>query len=263
VDEPLREWALRMGELGLEGKGVIVTGAAGGLGRAFALGFARAGAKVAVADCNIEGARETVALIEKERGEAIALLVDVADEGSTQAMARDAAKALGGVHALVNNAALYATLSRRPFLEIDAGEWDRVMAVNLKGPFLCAKAAAPLMRGRGGAIVNVASATVYSGSPNWMHYVASKGGVIAMTRVMARELGADDITVNTLAPGFTLTEASLGVMENAATYGVERGAIKRAGVPEDIVGAALFLASQQARFMTGQTLVVDGGRQFL
>ena len=108
----------------------------------------------------------------------------------------------------------------------------------------------------------MASATVMSGSPLWMHYVASKGGVIAMTRVMARELGADNITVNALAPGFTLTEASLGMMENAATYGVERGSIKRAGVPEDIVGAALWLASPLASFMTGQTVIVDGGRQF-
>lgn len=252
-----------MGELGLQGKSVIVTGAGGGLGRAFALGFARAGAKVAAADVNLAGARETAALVNEAHGEAVALAVDVADEASTRAMAEAAAQAFGGIDALVNNAGLYATLKRAPFLEIDPEEWDRVMAVNLKGPFLCARAAVPHMRGRGGAIVNVASATVLSGSPLWMHYVASKGGVIAMTRVMARELGGDDITVNALAPGFTLTEASMGMMENAATYGVERGAIKRAGMPEDIVGAALFLASPHARFMTGQTIVVDGGRQFI
>jgi NAD(P)-dependent dehydrogenase (short-subunit alcohol dehydrogenase family) len=252
-----------MGELGLQDKAVVVTGAAGGLGRAFALGFARAGAKVAVADLDLSGARETAELIAREGGEAVALRVDVADEGATLAMAADAAKAFGGVDALVNNAGLYATLTRRPFTEIDVAEWDRVMAVNLKGPFLCARAVAPHMRGRGASIVNVASATVFSGSPMWMHYVASKGGVIAMTRVMARELGSDEITVNALAPGFTLTEASLSVMENAASYGVERGAIKRAGLPDDVVGAALFLASKHARFITGQTIVVDGGRQFL
>jgi NAD(P)-dependent dehydrogenase (short-subunit alcohol dehydrogenase family) len=252
-----------MGELGLQGKSVIVTGAGGGLGRAFALGFARAGAKVAAADVNLAGARETAALVNEVHGEAVALAVDVADEASTKAMAEAAAHAFGGIDALVNNAGLYATLKRAPFLEIDPEEWDRVMAVNLKGPFLCARAAVAHMRGRCGAIINVASATVLSGSPLWMHYVASKGGVIAMTRVMARELGGDEITVNALAPGFTLTEASMGVMENAATYGVERGAIKRAGMPEDIVGAALFLASPHARFMTGQTIVVDGGRQFI
>jgi NAD(P)-dependent dehydrogenase (short-subunit alcohol dehydrogenase family) len=247
-----------MGELGLTGKVVIVTGAAGGLGRAFARGFAGAGARVAVADVNLQGARETAREI---GGDAMALGVDVSDEASTQAMARDVAGTFGGIDALINNAGLYATLSRRPFWEIPVEEWDRAMAVNLRGPFLCAKAVVGHMRGRGGAIVNVASATVFSGSPLWMHYVASKGGVIAMSRVMARELGPEDITVNTLAPGFTLTEASLGV--NAASYGVDRGAIKRAGVPEDIVGAALFLASKHARFVTGQTLIVDGGRQFL
>ena len=251
-----------MGELGLQDKSVIVTGAAGGLGRAFALGFAKAGAKVGVADYNLAGAKETVGLIEGQGGRAVALAVDVSDEASCLAMARGAAEAFGGIDALVNNAGLYATLKRQPFFEIPVEEWDRVMAVNLKGPFLCAKAVHAHLRARGGAIINVASATVMSGSPLWMHYVASKGGVIAMTRVMARELGADNITVNALAPGFTLTEASLGMMENAATYGVERGSIKRAGVPEDIVGAALWLASPLASFMTGQTVIVDGGRQF-
>lgn len=252
-----------MGELGLQDKSVVVTGAAGGLGRAFALGFAKSGAKVVVADYNLAGARETVGLIEGQGGGAVAVAVDVSDEASCFAMARAAMEAFGAIDALVNNAGLYATLKRQPFFEIPVEEWDRVMAVNLKGPFLCAKAVQSHMRARGGAIVNVASATVMSGSPLWMHYVASKGGVIAMTRVMARELGGDNITVNALAPGFTLTEASLGMMENAATYGVDRGSIKRAGVPDDIVGAALWLASPLAGFMTGQTVVVDGGRQFL
>ncbi len=116
---------------------------------------------------------------------------------------------------------------------------------------------------KSGAIVNISSATVMSGSPLWLHYVASKGAVIAMTRALARELGDDNITVNAIAPGFTLTEASLGLMDNAAEYGVGRGALKRASQPEDMVGAAVFLASPAAGFITGQTLVVDGGRQFL
>ncbi len=252
-----------MSELGLQGKVVIVTGGGAGLGRAFSLGFAKAGAKVAVADVNLAGAEDTAVQIRSEGGAAIALRVDVADEASTEAMAADAVKAFGAIDVLVNNAGIYASLKRRPFFEIPVEEWDRVMAVNLKGPFLCAKAVHPHMRARGGKIVNVASATVMSGSPMWMHYVASKGGVIAMTRVMARELGTQNVNVNALAPGFTLTEASLGMMENAATYGVERGAIKRAATPEDMVGAALWLASPLSAFMTGQTLVVDGGRQFL
>ena len=126
------------------------------------------------------------------------------------------------------------------------------------------RAVAPLLRERGaGRIVNIASATVMSGSPMWAHYVASKGGVIALTRVLARELGQHNIAVNAVAPGFTLTEASLGPMDNAATYGVERGALQRAQQPEAEVGAVLFLASEHSAFVTGQTMIVDGGRQFL
>jgi len=253
-----------MTELGLRDKVVIVTGAGAGLGRAFATGFAKAGARVAVADINIEAAEATAELIEREAGLAFAISVDVASEESTKVMASIVARAWGGIDVLVNNAGIYATLKRQPFYEIAVEEWDRVMAVNLRGPFLCAKAVHAELRKRGeGRIVNVASATVMSGSPLWMHYVASKGGVIAMTRVMARELGDENITVNALAPGFTLTEASLGMMDNAASYGVERGAIKRAATPDDMVGAALYLGSNLSGFMTGQTLIVDGGRQFL
>ena len=138
------------------------------------------------------------------------------------------------------------------------------MRVNIKGVWMMTKAAAPLMRrAGGGAIVNVSSATVMSGSPLWLHYVSSKGAVIAMTRALARELGDDKITVNVIAPGFTLTEASLGLMENAAEYGVTRGALKRAADVDDMVGGALFFASPAAAFITGQTLIVDGGRQFI
>lgn len=138
------------------------------------------------------------------------------------------------------------------------------MRVNIKGVWMMTKAAAPLMRRTGGgAIVNVSSATVMSGSPLWLHYVSSKGAVIAMTRALARELGDDKITVNVIAPGFTLTEASLGLMENAAEYGVTRGALKRAADVDDMVGGALFFASPAATFITGQTLIVDGGRQFI
>ena len=250
-------------DLGLTDKVVIVTGAGAGLGRAFSLAFAKAGARVAVADLNLEAAQETAGLIASAGGVAHALRVDVSNEGSTKAMADETQGALGAIDALVNNAGIYATLKRQPFFEITVEEWDRVMAVNLRGPFLCAKAAHPYLRLRRGKIVNVSSATVMSGSPLWMHYVASKGGVIAMTRVMARELGPENINVNALAPGFTLTDASLGMMENAASYGVERGAIKRAATPQDMVGAALWLCSPLSEFMTGQTLIIDGGRQFL
>jgi NAD(P)-dependent dehydrogenase (short-subunit alcohol dehydrogenase family) len=138
------------------------------------------------------------------------------------------------------------------------------MAVNLKGAWLCAKAVFPAMQRRGrGKIVNIASSTVFSGSPLWAHYVASKGAVIALTRTMAREAGDHGITVNVLAPGFTLTDASLGLIDDAASYGVARGAIKRAACVDDMVGAALFLASPASDFVTGQTLIVDGGREFI
>lgn len=248
-----------MSDLGLLGKRVVVTGAAGGLGRAFALGFAQAGAQVMAADVNLEGADETAQMT---AGHAQA--VDVTNTASCQALAEAAQKAMGGVDILINNAALYAGLARAPMEALDEEIWDKVMAVNVKGLWQVSRALSPLLRRAGaGAIVNVASATVFSGSPQWLHYVASKGAVIAMTRAMAREMGDDQVRVNVIAPGFTLTEASLNLMEDAASYGVTRGALKRASQPQDMVGAALYLASPLAGFVTGQTLIVDGGRQFL
>lgn len=250
-----------MSGLDLTGKRVVVTGAAGGLGRAFAMAFAREGAYVLAADINADGAAETAALI----GDTChAAQVDVTSRVSAMALADHAAAVLGGVDVLVNNAAIYAGLERKGFEQIDEAVWDRVMAVNVKGPWAMTSAVAPHMRRAGaGAVINVSSATVMSGSPQWLHYVSSKGAVIAMTRALARELGDDRITVNALAPGFTLTEASLGLIENAAEYGVTRGAIKRAAGSDDMVGAALFLASPLASFITGQTIIIDGGRQFL
>jgi NAD(P)-dependent dehydrogenase (short-subunit alcohol dehydrogenase family) len=250
--------------LGLTGRRVVVTGAAGGLGRAFAAAFAAAGARILAADIDLDAATKTVSDIVQAGGEAHACKLDVADAVSTTEMAVAVRRALGGVDVLINNAAIYAGLRQRRFEEIPESEWDRVMSVNVKGVWMATRAFVPLLReARGGAIVNVSSATVMSGSPNWLHYVASKGAIIAMTRALARELGTDKITVNALAPGFTLTEASLGLMEDAAEYGVARGALKRPAQPTDMVGAALFLASPHAEFMTGQTLIVDGGRQFI
>ncbi|MEY3889560.1 MAG: hypothetical protein RLZZ90_217 [Actinomycetota bacterium] len=246
-----------------EGKVVIVTGAAGGLGRAFALGFANQGGNIVVADIDEAGLAETVAQVEATGAKAIAVKVDVTSKESTDALAVAAVAAFGRIDVLVNNAAIYATLKRSSFLDIDPNEWDRVMNVNVKGAWLCSASIFPKMSQPGGRIINVASATVFSGSPLWMHYVASKAAVIGMTRVMAREVGPQGVTVNAIAPGFTLTEASLSLMEDAETYGVERGAIKRASAPEDIVGTALFLASESAGYITGQTLVVDGGKQFI
>ena len=254
----------RMTTLGLNGRRVVVTGAAGGLGRAFATAFAAAGARILAADIDHGAAAKTASDIVTAGGEAHSCRLDVADAASTARMAVEARDALGGVDVLINNAAIYAGLRQRRFEDIPENEWDQVMSVNVKGVWMSTRALVPLLReAHGGAIVNVSSATVMSGSPNWLHYVASKGAIIAMTRALARELGNDKITVNALAPGFTLTKASLGLMEDAADYGVARGALKRPAQPGDMVGAALFLASPHAEFMTGQTLIVDGGRQFI
>jgi len=247
---------------------VLITGAAGGLGRAFALGFSALGDRVVVADTNLEGAQHTVALLAEVGGAALALQANVTQLDSVTQLAADAAafdKEAGGpgqIDVIINNAAIYATITRSSFEQIDVEEWDRVMAVNLKGPWLVARACSPYLA-EGAAVINLSSATVLSGSAQWAHYVASKGGVIALTRVLAKELGDRNITVNAIAPGFTLTEASYGLMKDAAEYGVDRGSIKRASEPDDIVGAALFLAGPGSRYITGQTLVVDGGRQFL
>lgn len=244
----------------MKGKVVIITGAAGGLGRAFALAFAGAGAKIAACDLNLSGARETAALIGEN---AIAVVVNVADEASAETMAKTVVDHFGRIDVLVNNAAIYAAIQRKPFYEISTSEWDLVMNVNLKGAWLCSKAVFPYLTKQGGKIINISSATVMSGSPMWSHYVASKGGVIGLTRSMAKELGDFNINVNAIAPGFTLTDASLNLIENAQKYGVDRGAIKRPSTAEDIVGTALYLASSAADFVTGQTIVVDGGKQFL
>jgi NAD(P)-dependent dehydrogenase (short-subunit alcohol dehydrogenase family) len=245
------------------GKTVIVTGAAGGLGRAFAEGFAARGANIVVADMNEAGSAETVALVEKIGAKAIAVTTNVTDKASTDALMDSALAAFGSIDVVINNAALYATINRAPFYELDPDEWDRVMAVNVKGAWLVSASAFPKMTQATGRIIHIASATVFSGSPLWMHYVASKGAMIGMTRVMAREVGKTGVTVNAIAPGFTLTEASLSVMDDAETYGVSSRAIPRASQPGDMVGTALFLASEDASYITGQTIIVDGGKEFI
>jgi len=250
-------------EAGGAGRTVLVTGAAGGLGRSFALGFAGRGYRVAVADIDEGGAAETARLVKETGAEAWHGRADVTSVDSTEQLATAVAEFGGGaIHVVVNNAAIYATLTRSPLEQIDPAEWDRVMGVNLKGPWLIVRACSPYLPD-GARIINIASATVYSGSENWLHYVASKGGVVALTRVMAKELGRRSITVNAIAPGFTLTEASYGLMPDAEHYGIERTALRRPGRPDDIVGAALFLAGAGSAYLTGQTLVVDGGRQFI
>lgn len=253
-----------MSDLNLNGKRIIVTGAAGGLGRAFCESLAAAGARVMAADIDEVGASQTAKDISAEGGTCISGAVDVANAGSCTALVARAIDALGGLDVLVNNAALYGTLKRAPFEKLEEDEWDRVLSVNVKGVWQMTRAASDALKASGsGSVINIASATVFSGSPEWMHYVASKGAVIAMTRVMAKELGGANVRANVIAPGITLTEASLNLMDDAKSYGASRAALKRNGEVDDICGGVLYLASDLSKYTSGQTLVIDGGKQFI
>lgn len=248
----------------LTGKVCVVTGAAQGLGREFALGLAAEGAAIACVDVKSGDNEETARLVEKTGGRAVALVADVSRVDSTEAMGREVAAALGGIDVLINNAAIYAGLTARPFEEIPTDEWDRLMAVNVRGVWLASRAVVPYMRQRGrGRIVNIASGVALNGTPNLLHYVASKGAVVAMTRAMARELGRDNIAVNSVAPGLTMTQASVDMFSgDAIAQNIRSRCFVREEQPSDVVGAVKFLASDEAEFITGQLLVVNGGQVF-
>jgi 3-oxoacyl-[acyl-carrier protein] reductase len=249
----------------LQERVVIVTGGGMGIGKVYARALAAEGARVVVADIAEESAQDVAATINAGGGQALALPLDVTSVESTQAMARRTADRFGRIDVLVNNAGLFTgILPKKPFHQISAEEWDRVMAVNTKGSFLCVQAVYPYMKQQGrGTIINVASGTVFSGAPGFVHYVASKAAVVGMTRALAREMGADNIKVNALAPGLTLSETAAPLLaEDDVRWQVQLRAFKRVEEPQDIVGALLFLASGDSDFMTGQTLVIDGGLVF-
>lgn len=243
----------------------LVTGAGQGIGRAFAHGLAAAGAAVVVADLDEANARSVAREIEDAGGAALGVRVDVADEAAVEDMVAAAVGTFGRVDTLLNAAAIFSTLTMKGFEEISVAEWRTVIDVNLTGTFLCARAVAPVMRAQGsGTIINVSSATVLSGRPDYLHYVTSKAGVIGMTRSLARELGADGVTVNAILPGSVDTGiARDSARPEAVAHIVAGQSLKRRLVSDDIVGAAVFLASPAAGAMTGQSLVVDGGMNFL
>ena len=238
---------------------VIVTGGATGIGQAFAVGCAAQGANVVVADMN--AADETVALVEQAGGgKAIAVKVDVSDDASTRAMAQAALDRFGRIDGLINNAAYFREVKLTPFEEIDPAIWDRIFQVNVKGVWNCSKAVMPAMRERrSGAIVNIASVVAVAGQPGYLHYVGSKGAVLAMTKGLAKECGPHGVRVNVIAPGFVITDATKNRPVEWQQSFLKARAIAREQRPDDLVGTALYLLSDLAGFVSGQTLVVDGG----
>ena len=247
----------------LKDRVAIVTGGARGIGQAYCIRFAEEGAKIVVADV-LDGS-ETVAKVKEAGGEAMAVEVDVRSAQSTQQMAAKAVEAFGKIDILVNNAALYGGLKMQPFHEIAEEEWDRLMAINVKGVWMCCNAVVPhMIQQQYGKIINISSGTIFMGVPGLLHYVSSKGAVWSMSRCLSRELGGFGIRVNCITPGFTMSKASRDIMAVSGTAGMEKqiaaqAALGREQEPEDLAGAAVFLASADSDFITGQTLNVDGG----
>ncbi len=246
-------------------KVAIVTGGASGIGFAFTQSLAASGYAVVIAD--MVGAEEAANRLNGEGFEVIGVKTDVTNVDDTNAMVSAAVSHFGGLDLLVNNAGIFTSLKLKPFDQIEPAEWMKVMEVNTLGPFLCAKAALPeLHKSSAGRIVNIASTSQLKGAPFMLHYTSSKGAVVAFTRSLARELGKDNITVNAIAPGFTLSDGVLATgMEEIMGEVVRKSSrsIPRDQVPNDLVGALLFLASDGAAFITGQTIAVDGGSFFL
>jgi NAD(P)-dependent dehydrogenase (short-subunit alcohol dehydrogenase family) len=244
----------------LGGKVAVVTGGAQGIGRAIAHELAAGGARIVIAD--LKGAEAAAA----DFPDGVGLTVDVASEDDVARMASETVERCGTIDILVNNAGLYASLAMRPFEQIPVEEWRQVMDVNVLSMFLTCRAVVPQMREQGGGrIVNISSGTPFRGVPFVLHYVTSKGAIVALTRALAKELGGDEILVNCVAPGFTMSDGvneHPEVVEALRDVSVGSRTLKRDQVPEDVVGAVAFLCGPGATFITGQTMVIDGGQYF-
>jgi NAD(P)-dependent dehydrogenase (short-subunit alcohol dehydrogenase family) len=244
----------------LKDRVAVVTGAAQGIGRAIADGLAAEGARIVVAD--LRGAEE--AALAYDGG--VAITADVSSEADVERLVEDTVAQCGGIDILVNNAGLYASLEMRPFDQIPLEEWRQVMDVNVASMFLTCRAAVPAMRERGGGkIVNISSGTPFRGVPFLLHYVTSKGAIVAFTRALAKEVGKDNVLVNCVAPGFTMSagvQSHPEVVEKLRDVSVSARTIQRDQTPEDVVGAVVYLSGPGSDFVTGQTIVIDGGQTF-
>ncbi len=249
--------------LDLKDRTVIVTGGSKGIGKVYSQHLALAGAKVVIADIDADMSDKLADEIATAGGQVLSCPTDVSDQAATENMAKATLDAFGRIDGLVNNASLMSVLPRQPWHQIKADDWDRVMEVNLKGIFLCCLAVYAQMNSQGkGKIVNISSSRVWAGNPDRLHYTTSKMGVIGLTRALAREVGDDNIAVNAITPGFTLSDTQVASSSNQylSTNRDQAKCFKRPQVPDDLVGALMFLLSDASNYITGQTLNVDGGR---
>lgn len=248
----------------LKDKVIIVTGGGTGIGKVYSQRMAEGGAKVVLADIAAEASDKHAEDIRAAGHQAISIPTDISDEKAVQEMVDKVIAEWGRIDGLVNNASMMSVLERRDWWKIDVQEWDRVMEVNLRGIFVCCRAVYPYMKAQGGGrIVNISSGRFWTGSPNRLHYSTSKAGVLGLTRSLASELGDDNIGVNSITPGFTLSETQLATSSQNYVTGRDQGrCFKRPQTPDDLVGAVMFLLSDASSFITGQALNVDGGQAF-